>query len=174
MDNVFIEKLVTKKKDAKDLMLSLGICAAGVIIIFATPYLNRYIPFIGSLWMLIAAGVVYGIYRFITSRNIEYEYIVTDGDLDIDMIIAQRKRKRIFSANCKDFDIVTRFKGKQHHDSQLANISKRIEAVSSMESNDVYYIIVSYKGEKTAVFFQPDERILKAFKTFIPRKVAID
>lgn len=174
MDSVFIEKLVAKRKDAKDLMATLGITVAGVVIMFIIPGLSRYVPFIGSLWPLIAAGVVYGIYRFINSRNIEYEYIVTDGDLDIDMIIAQRKRKRIFSANCKDFDVVARFKGRQSQDSQLGNVSKRIEAVSSMDSNEVYYVTLSYKGERTAVFFEPDDRILKAFKTFIPRKIVTD
>jgi len=170
MDNVFIEKLIVKKKDAKDYLYTFGICIAGILVIVACPVLTRYIPFIGNLWLLIATGVVYGVYRFITSRNIEYEYIVTDGDLDIDVIIAQRKRKRIFSANCKEFDVIAPFKG-QNHDSRLGNVTKQIKAVSSMGSKDVYFITLNYNGERTAVFFEPDDRILKAFKTFIPRKV---
>jgi len=170
MDNVFIEKLVVKKKDAKDYLFTLGICIVGAIIILASPFLGRYVPFLGSLWLLITAGVIYGLYRLITSRNIEYEYIVTDGDLDIDMIIAQRKRRRIFSANCKEFDVVAPYRG-QNQDSRLGNATKQIKAVSSMESKDVYFITLNYNGERTAVFFEPDERILKAFKTFIPRKV---
>ncbi|HHW00149.1 MAG TPA: hypothetical protein GXX36_11405 [Clostridiaceae bacterium] len=170
MDNIFIEKLITKKKDAKDYLFTLAICFAGAIVILASPFLSQLVPFLGSIWLLIAAGVIYGIYRFITSRNIEYEYIVTDGDLDIDMIIAQRKRKRIFSANCKEFDVVAPYKS-QSHDSRLANATKQIKAVSSMESKGVYFITLNYNGERTAVFFEPDERILKAFKTFIPRKV---
>ncbi len=170
MDNVFIEKLIAKKKEAKDYLFSVVICLAGLIILVASPILSRYIPLLGSFWLLIAVGVVYGIYRLITSRDIEYEYIVTDGDLDIDMIIAKRKRKRIFSANCKEFDVVAPYKG-QNHDSRLGNVTKHIKAVSSMNSKDVYFITLNYKGERTAVFFEPDERILKAFKTFIPRKV---
>lgn len=170
MDEVFIEKLIAKKKDAKDFLFAAAICLAGIIILAVFPLLSSYIPFLGSFWLLIAAGVVYGIYKLITSRDIEYEYIVTEGDLDIDMIIAKRKRKRIFSANCKEFDVVAPYKG-QGHDSRLSNVTRQIKAVSSMNSKDVYFITLNYNGERTAVFFEPDERILKAFKTFIPRKV---
>lgn len=164
--DTFLEKIVVKRKDFKDRLITVGVIIAVVLII---PFIPM-IPFVGSLWLLIGAALIYGAYFIITSRNVEYEYIVTNGDLDIDMIISRRKRKRIFSANCKEFDIVARVKSNSYSP-QVQSIAKRIEAVSSLDSDDAYFATLNYKGEKTVVFFEPDERMLNNFKTFIPRKI---
>ena len=86
------------------------------------------------------------------------------------MIIAHKEKKKNFSTNCKDFDIVAKLKG-GYNDRRVSNVSKKIEAVSSIDSDDVYFATLMYKGEKTAVLFEPDDRMLKSFKIFIPRKV---
>ena len=36
------------------------------------------------------------LYKMYKSKNIEFEYAVTNGDLDIDKIISQRKIREIF------------------------------------------------------------------------------
>jgi len=164
-----MEKIVARKKGPKDFLVSVGIVLAGLIVVFIT----LQIPILNSFFLLIFAGVAYGVYYFITSRNVEFEYIVTNGYLDIDKIIARRKRKRIFSADCKDFDIVAKYNPFGSGRNVLQNSQKTIEAISSMESKDIYYITLNYKGEKTTVLFEPDERMLKSFKSIIPRKVEL-
>lgn len=164
--DVFIEKIVTKKKNAKDSAITLAIIVVGLIlsmIIFSFKVTSSFAPFI-------IVGLIYGAYRLITTRNIEFEYAVTNGDLDIDKIISQRKRKRIFSASCKDFEIVAK-PASVYFTQDMKNINKQIHAVSSIDSPDVYFVSLNYKGEKTVVYFEPDKRMLDAFKTYIPRKV---
>ncbi|MGI6777975.1 MAG: DUF6106 family protein [Acetivibrionales bacterium] len=165
--DTFIEKIVAKRRTVKDFLIAAGLVLATIILI---PVVTR-IPLVNTFTPIIAVGLIYIDYRLITSRSIEYEYAVTNGDLDIDTIIARRKRKRIFSANCKDFEIVARLKTNRDKAGQLGNIVKRIEAVSSMDSEDIFFVTLNYKGERTAVFFEPDERMIRSFKTFIPRKV---
>src|SRR5690554_5559375 len=101
--DVFLEKIVERKKTSKDTLISIGIVLAIPVAFIVV--VN--IPFIGQLLrgfeLIILVGLVYGAYHLIRSRNIEYEYIVTNGELDIDMIMARKKRKRIFSASSKDF-----------------------------------------------------------------------
>lgn len=164
--DVFIEKIVSRKKGTKDLLQTLGAIIGGFILTIIV--LN--VPFLRGLGLFLVVGIIYLMYRLITSRNVEFEYAVTNGDLDIDKIISQRKRKRIFSANCKEFDVIARVKSPQYtHDVQ--NIKNKIEAVSSMDSPDAFLISLNYKGERTVVFFEPDQRMLNVFKTYIPRKV---
>lgn len=165
--DTFLEKIVVRKKGMKDYMLVGGIIFAGIVLFMVA----SMVQILASFIPILIVGVIYGVYYFITSRNIEFEYIVTNGHLDIDTIISQRKRKRIFSAHCKDFDTLgkyNRFGAKMNE-----NNVKQIEAVSAMESNDVYYITLNYKGSRTVVYFEPDERMLNAFKGIIPRKVNI-
>lgn len=164
--DIFIEKLITRKKTGQDLLLLAGLILGGIVVIFAA----LSIPVVRSFWPILAAGIIYLIYYLITSRNIEYEYIVTNGDLDIDIIIAQRKRKRIFSASCKNFDIVARVNS-ENYNQDTKNIRNSIKAVSSMDSPNVYFVTLNYKGERTVLYFEPDDRILNAFRSFIPRKV---
>ena len=165
--DVFMEKIVVKKKDFKDNMLTAGI-------IFGSN--NTYIGNIKythyqsiGYWVVSSAGLIYLAYRFITSRNVEFEYIVTNGELDIDKIISQRKRKRIFSASCKEFDIIARVKSNSFSQS-VQSIKNRIDASSSINSPDAYFATLNYKGEKTLVIFEPDERMLNNFKLFIPER----
>ena len=161
--DTFIEKIVNKKRDFKDTLITVGIILA---VLIAVPFAFR-IPLLNAF---IVVGLVYLAYYLITSRNLEYEYIVTNGDLDIDKIIARRKRKRIFSASCKDFDILAKVKSNSYS-LQVQSIKNRIEAVSSMDSDDVYFATLNYKGDRTVVFFEPDERMLNSFKSLIPRKI---
>lgn len=42
-------------------------------------------------------GSLYGGYILITNMSVEYEYIVTNGEMDIDKIIAKRRRKRLIT-----------------------------------------------------------------------------
>ena len=95
--DTFLEKLVTKRRTFSDNLTTFGILMAGIILVLVSlsiQLLNQL-----GVGLLIAVGVAYLTYRFISARNIEYEYIVTNGDLDIDKIISRRKRKRIFSAS---------------------------------------------------------------------------
>jgi hypothetical protein len=115
-------------------------------------------------------GIGYLAYNFIKGRSIEYEYTVTNGDLDIDMIIAKKKRKRIFSANCKDFEVLAKLTSGQY-DQNIKSIKKRIEAISSMDSTDIYFATLVRDGEKTLVFFEPHAKMIESFKKYIPRKV---
>lgn len=168
--DVFLEKLVVRKKSGKDYMMFAGMILATllvILIILSIPAISQL-----GLGFILAAGCIYLAYRLITSRNIEFEYVVTNGDLDIDKIISQRKRKRIFSASCKDFDIVASVKSNSFSQS-VQSIKNRIDASGSPNSPNTYFATLNYKGEKTLLLFDPDERMLNNFKLFIPRKVEI-
>jgi len=165
--DIFIEKIVQKRKDAKDYLIIAGVIIATLFLLLLV--LN-YIPGM-SLFFIVALGYI--AYLIITTRNIEYEYAVTNGDLDIDKIIAQRKRKRIFSANCKNFEIVAKVKS-QHFSNHYKNLKNQIDCTSSMNSDNVYFIVLNYNNEQTVVYFEPSEKMLNSFKTYIPRKVFID
>lgn len=165
--DVFIEKIVARKKTGQDRLMVAGIIVAAfvaLIVVSSIPIINSLGP---VLWIVIG----FLAFQFAKSRNIEFEYAVTNGDLDIDKIIAQRKRKRVFSGSAKDFEIVAKVKSDKYTN-EYKNIAKKIEAVSSMESPDIYFVVAPYKGERTIVYFEPDKRMLDNFKIFIPRKVS--
>lgn len=164
--DIFLEKIVKRKKTALDGLMMAGIIILALLLIM----ILSSIKVIASLSPLLVVGIGYLAYIFIRSRNVEYEYIVTNGDLDIDMIIAQRKRKRIFSGSCKDFEVVAKMTSGQY-DHNTQSIKKRINAVTALDSPDVYFITTVKDGEKTLIFFEPHPKMVESFKKYIPRKV---
>jgi hypothetical protein len=164
--DIFLEKIVRRKKTIIDTAITAGIVVLGILLIMILGSFG----FLRSFAPIFIVGIGYIAYAFIRNRSIEYEYIVTNGDLDIDMIIAQRKRKRIFSGSCKDFEMIAKLTSGQY-DQNTQSIKKRIVAVSSMESSDVYFISLVKDGQKTLVFFEPHAKMIESFKKYIPRKV---
>lgn len=165
--DIFLEKIVKRKKTISDGIVTVSIILSALIVILFLTTLQ----FLQAFAPLLVVGIGYLAYMFIRNRNIEYEYIVTNGDLDIDMIIAQRKRKRVFSGNCKDFELVAKMTSGQYNNS-YDNIKKRINAVTTMDSQDVYFLVTTKDGgEKVLVFFEPHSKMVESFKKYIPRKV---
>ncbi|MCX7923673.1 MAG: hypothetical protein N3B21_16935 [Clostridia bacterium] len=164
--DVFIEKIIKRKKRLEDYIYIFTISIVGLILI------TYFLP-IRFLNLPLAMGITYGAYLLIRKKNIEFEYAVTSGELDIDKIIAKRKRTRIFSASCKEFDIIARLKSDKYTQ-EFKEIKNRITAVSSPNSPDIYFAALNYKGQKTVLFFEPSIKMLEAFKAYIPRKVFIE
>lgn len=169
--DTFMEKIVSKRKTFKDNLIAAGIILGTFIVIVAV--LNIQIIAKVGLSLFLVVGLIYLAYRLITSRNIEFEYVVTNGELDIDKIISKRKRKRIFSASCKEFEILAKVKS-SNFSHNVQNIKNRIDASSTIDSDDAYFVTLNYKGVNTLVIFEPDERMLKNFKIFIPRKMLLN
>lgn len=48
----------------------------------------------------LAAAALYGGYYLTTKLDVEYEYIFTNGEIDVDKITAQRSRKRLITFRC--------------------------------------------------------------------------
>lgn len=166
--DTFMEKLVTKRKGIKDSLITAGIIFGTFIVIMLVLSVKVIAQL--NIGMFLIAGLGYLAYRLITSRNVEFEYIVTNGELDVDKITSRRKRKRIFSASCKEFEILSRVKSNSFSQS-VQSIKNRIDASSSIDSPDAFFATLSYKGQKTLLIFEPDERMLNNFKIFIPRKM---
>ena len=149
------------KKNPVELTISaLGIILAVILLGFSLFFL--FTPF-SSFVLLIDAGVVYGAYILITHFNVEYEYILTNGDIDIDKIIAKRKRKRVLSFSTKEFEIVAPYKQGENYTNLLDLGTRNYE--------NAYYAVFSKDGQKKTLVFNPPQKMIEAMKTYSPRTV---
>lgn len=160
--DIFIERIVAKKKDYVDYLIIL----ATIIISFIAAFIIIYMagPIFFGIGLALVAALGYIGYRIITSRNIEYEYSLTNGDLEISKIIAKRRRKRIFYGSCKQFEVVDKVSSDKHKRIANSEISK-IHAVSSMKSQDIYFFISNYNDRKIIIYFEPDDEMLNKIRT---------
>ena len=154
--DTFFEQIVVVKKTAKDIfllaliwVLALGISVAACLFT--------------SFGILIMAGCIYGAYRLSNFFFNEYEYIITNGIMDIDRIIAKSSRKREASFDLSKVDRIEKYNPNMKI---TGNFKKQIFACSKDDENA--YLLVA-DGGKVCIVFSPDERIKSAIVKYVPR-----
>lgn len=169
--DIFLEYIVKRKKGAKEIAIIAGILLLLLLLLLLSPFIFVLFPAIGSLLFLADAGLIFGAYWLITKQNIEYEYIVTNGDIDVDRIEHRRKRKRVMSVHCKTFDIIAPVGDPAHRGEENSNVTRVLDVSSSPDSGRAYFALFSKDGQRIKMIFEPTAKMLDNFQIFIPRSV---
>lgn len=166
--DTFIEYIVKKKKTTRDYLIIAAIIAAVLLLAVACLLFNG--QFFGIPFILFVFAC-WGAYFLITGSNIEFEYILTNTELDIDKIIAQRSRKRVITVNFREIERCAKFSDKENPAN--TGISRTEKLYGDIQSGNVYFVDFSRDGEKIRLLFEPNERILNELKKINPRCVNI-
>lgn len=164
--DIFIEQIIKKNFGKSDYLVFAAVLFGSFVIlgIFA-----MYIP---MLLLPVLIGVFAADYYLITSRNLEYEYSVTNGDITIDKIINRRRRKRVISVDAHDIEFLGKYKREDHHNQTY---SARFSAAENENGEGAWCFLARHpqKGN-VLVLFSPNEKILAAIKPFLSRQVAVN
>lgn len=158
--DVFFEQIIKKKMTAKDWALYLAIWgAAGLLTLLC------FIILQGMSFLPIVA-VLFFAWKLSGKLFVEYEYIFTNGDLDIDKITAKSSRKRIVAVNCTSAERFGRFTPEL----MPSFFGKKIYTFCDKADSDAMYMIVPHKNEgMIVIIFAPDKRIKEAIEKAVPR-----
>lgn len=160
MSDYYTEQLIKKRTTMKEIVIKAFVTAltiVSVLVVFLFP-LGILLPVI-----LVVVDVV-----VFQRLNVEYEYLFVNGELDIDKIMNKSKRKRVFSVNVNDLELLAPADAPELR----AHQGTKIFDYSSMnEGARVYAIIVIEKGQKKKVIFEPNDTIIEGFYMHAPRKV---
>ena len=164
--DMFVEQIIVRKKTAKQTMMAVFIMALASLLIVMSVFLLRMFGF------LVAAALGYGMWWLLSEMNIEYEYCITNGDIDIDKIIARRKRERVVSVAIQKLETAGRYEPEKWRE---RGVDRVVLAAPSEKEEGLYCF--SYRTKKrghTLVIFQPNERMLEAFEKSLPRLIQKD
>jgi hypothetical protein len=165
MGDIFKEQLVKRKPSALH-----KLCRAGLVLGVVAAFVlgEMLVPGWGITIALIAGFVAY----FLNNRlNLEYEYTLTNGELDIDIIYNKASRKRVFSGIVKDFDLMAHVEDTTRaHD--FDNAMATVDYSGGETTPNTYAFLAAYKGKRLKVIFEPNDMMLKAISTTLtPRKL---
>lgn len=162
MDN-YSEQLVVKLRSTSDtvrivaVVLLTSLVAAGLV----------FLALITGFLLLIFGGLaafMFGIW-LISGMGVEYEYIITNTDLDIDKIIGKRKRKRMISIDLTrtvDFAPIT---------GNTPECDVTVRAYSGADK-DVHYLIAEHTDYgKVKLIFNPNQKTREAIALALPREL---
>ena len=159
MDNIS-EQLVRKNEDGSDLFRRIVIIAGGaaaVIGLFILTVLVTPFAVIGI------AAAVFAVYWLFISTFVEYEYTVTNEYLDIDKIIAKRRRVNMLSISIREFTDFGEYQGQEY-------CGTTYSAVGGSEKK-MYGLFSNGETGEGRLIFSPDERTLKNIKSYLKRNI---
>ena len=161
--DIFVEHMVKKRPTGKDIALIILYALLAFIIFIFGVFFSA--PLLGPFSFV---GALFGAYYLISNMSIEYEYIVTNGEIDVDKIMAKRRRKRLLTANARTFESFGLYRQQDHMGKEYTS---RVYASESMDENTSYYAVFTHvQLGKTLLVFTPDDRVLDALKKYIPRQ----
>lgn len=165
----FVEQLVKKKKSGAQIA---AIVATITITVLLLAVCILFLSILGAFSVIAMAAIGYGAWYLLTAQNIEYEYCITNGDIDIDRIVAQRKRSRIVSVGGHKIESAGRYVPEKWAGRQVDRTV--VAAPSDKEDNLYYFSYHSKKRGHTLVVFQPNDRVKETFRESLPKLVQLD
>lgn len=175
MDELFLEQMVKRGSAKKDMQRRILIVLCGIAVLGIPSLFGFYISYLVTPVLIVAiALIVWTLWRQ-TAK--EYEYIYTDGNLDIDVIYGQTSRRHLVTFDCRRCRmIVPALIEKYQHEIWEKKHGKTIYACKG-EPNEETYVILARVGDiDYRVFFDPNEKLLNAIHTYSPKNsiIALD
>lgn len=159
--DTFIETIYKRKMQGSDYAKIAGIMVLYFVLLTVVFILVGIIPIITTLVPLFIIGGAFGAWWLITGLNKEYEYVVTKGDLDIDMIIARRRRKRAYSVKAKDIEMMASCSSDEYKSMQKQANLKVINLAAVSDDPQNWFIVSQYNSARTMAIISADERVIR-------------
>ncbi len=172
--DIFVEQIVKKapngKDTAKKVLLVVGMCLLAALLAFVM----MFMPAFSGVALLLLFGVMYGGYYLITGCDVEYEYIVTNGEIDIDKIIAKRKRSRLITGKVSSFEAFGKYESAPDIDSSVTIVSAVGTSLSGNETEMWYADFTHASAGKVRLIISAEEKVIEAIKPFLPRQLKVN
>lgn len=179
--DLFMEYLVQKKKTSREKLMAAGLILLAVILslllvvgIFALAMSSSAVrQFAGSIGALLIAAVWYGVYLLFGMMNVEYEYIVTNNELDIDKVLSKRGRKHLVTVDMNNVKTMAKVDDDSCN-AVFKNPPERVKVLNYSAFNEnleTYFIDCSIDETRTIVVFQPTDKMVSALWKFNPKAI---
>ncbi len=172
--DVYLEYMVKPKKTVMQTLFCISYYLIAIALAFVLAVVH--IPYIILFYPALVFVLFYGAYKLSRRYSVEYEYIVTNDELDIDRITAKKERKRLLTVSARKFEIMAPAKGEGFEKAKNdSNIIVKLDASLGEGSENRYYaIFINKKNEKMLLVFNPTEAIQKALKQANMRNVYLE
>lgn len=179
--DIYTEQLVKTKKRGITIIIQVLIWIVGIAISLVLLMLyaisggllekqgSFLMIFLQPLSMIASVICLYFTWFLSSLSNIEYEYIHTNKDFDIDKIISKRRRRRLITVNCDNVEVLDVFTPEILQNSTAYD--KKLFCHGYSENNPYYLIARTVNHGRVLVVFSPDERTLEGLKKSVPKTV---
>lgn len=169
MDN-FAEQLVKKNETSSDklkrvVMTVIGTAAALLLLLLSALQLQNGL--VATVGIILSVAAAFGTFHLVQSSMVEYEYTFTNGELDIDKIIAKKKRSEMLTVNVRKFTAFGKYEDGMEETEDMT-----VVLVSDNIAEHEYY--ADFEHEEygvTRLVFAPNEKMLSNIRKSLPAKL---
>ena len=170
MLDMYAEYIVKRRSDVKSSIIKALIVLGSAILMYIALILTQKVIFFmpASVALIGWAG-----YHAFIQFNVEYEYIVTNGELDIDRIVARRGRRRIINVKTNYYELIAPYDDEHRQAFESGEFKKTIDVRSGPKA-DAWFVIANHKDQgRVRILFEPTPKMLKIFSAYLPRQMAV-
>ena len=162
--DTYVEWLVKRKDPAYawPARIALGfLCVVSLLLAFA------------KVWGILLLGAVGAASYFLfQTLSVEYEYLYVDGGLTVDKILGKARRKKLLECT-KDQLLLVEPSGHQGAKEHESNGMRVYDCSSTVKGAKTYTLYYQQGSQRTKVIFEPNDKMLQAFRHTSPRKVIL-
>lgn len=164
--DIFKEQIVEIKPTVKTTIMKILIYTVAILFALGALFFSFIRPSLAMIAMLLGAGAIFLGYKFASKFNIEYEYINTNGEIDIDCIINKKDRQRMATFKCSDIEDLQKYNPNIHKFSK-AN-GRDVYFACSPDDNSFALKIKHPKKSYYTLVFAPNEEFKESMRKFLP------
>lgn len=163
----YAEYLVKRKGDKTLLFKKLGLVLLAIVILAAgyVFLISRMAAFMLPL-VIGTAALVWYLWRY---TNIEYEYIILSGTVEVYRIYGERVRKKILEFETKNIENVAPLE--KHPDVKNATYSVVTDCSSGEKSDELYFVTYTAEHGKGILYLNVIKKTLDVFRYYKPSAV---
>lgn len=158
---------IIKRKAEGDLLVKRIAAVVGYAVFFTllTVSALAIIPslFIPALLLIccLTAFLVFTTWRFLC---IEYEIVISNGDIVITRLYGKGSRKMIFSSPISSLSEIGEYDDKAYEEISKLSLQKDLVCLSSLSAPEVYYAIFEETDERGIIYFDAPARAVELLK----------
>ncbi len=164
--DTYSEQLVPRVSTGSDKIKKILISVGGILLASILMWLAIVFSFFSLI--LLVFVVLGGSVWLISNMDVEYEYIITNDEMDIDKIIGRRKRKRMITLDLRsaeDFGV--------YPAAEDIKVDATVHATTGYEK-DAHYLLVQHGSYgKVMLIFNPNEKTREAIMQEVPNQLRI-
>ncbi|MBQ3592749.1 MAG: hypothetical protein II982_00120 [Clostridia bacterium] len=167
--DVFNEQLVKIKNGIGVTLLKIAIILFAVAFTVLVPLFFIDQMYVMGFYGYVVLTIWVCIFVFWKRFHREYEYIFTNGVLDIDKVYAKRSRKRIVSIDLENVEVIAPVNASCFtEDMKRLGNADQYDCTANDASAFTCYLIAVTKQGKVCIMFDPNKKMLKAMRQIKP------
>lgn len=166
MENVYFDEIHKQSTTPKTILVNIGLIFLAFLVSFICLLFANYL---GSLTLLLMVGAFAGAIYLIKISSKEYEYIYTDGEIDIDMISGRTRRKRMVTIKPENMQKLEKYTPDSYKRLKTPDVIKNLD-FSTGNPHDTYIILTNLNSTKTLILFSPSQRLLDSWEPILRKR----